>query len=88
VKSIAKPLFASTLLGLFAYLVATPPAMAITADLANKCRQLAIKAHPPQRIGAKTGAAGAERKYYRDCIANGGSAADKKTQTSPAAPAR
>jgi len=88
VKSIAKLLFTSTLLGLFAYLVATPPAMAITADLANKCRQLAIKAHPPQPIGAKTGTAGAERKYYGDCIANGGSAPDEKTQTSPAAPAR
>jgi hypothetical protein len=48
------------------------PASAITAELAKKCRALAIKAHPPQPAGTKTGAEQAQRDYYRDCIAKSG----------------
>lgn len=88
VKFSATLLFASILTGLFIYSVALTPAAAITAELANKCRQMAIKAHAPQRAGTKAGTAGLERKYYSDCIANGGSAPDEKTQNSPAVPAR
>jgi hypothetical protein len=88
VKPFASLLFISAMLCLFAQFVAATPAVAITADLANKCRQLAIKAHPPQRVGAKTGSAEVERKYYRDCLTNGGAAADDKTQNPPVAPAR
>jgi hypothetical protein len=88
VKPFASLLFTSAMLCLFAQFVAATPAVAITADLANKCRQMAIKAHPPQRAGAKSGSAEIERKYYRDCLANGGVAPDGNTQNPPVAPAR
>jgi hypothetical protein len=62
------------------------PASAITADLAKKCREMAIKAHPPTLPGAKTGSAQAERDSYRACIVNGGISTDNETPRS-AAPA-
>ena len=49
------------------------PADAITADLAKKCRELAIKAYPPQPAGTRP-YAGAERAVFRDCVAHGGNA--------------
>jgi hypothetical protein len=52
---------------------ATGTASAITVELAKKCRQLAIGAHPPARAGSKTGTGAAERAFYRSCIDNGGS---------------
>lgn len=87
-KSFTKVLFVAALFGFSINLAASTPASAISADLANKCRQMAIKAHPPQRAGTKTGTAGEERQYYRDCIANGGSIPDDKTQNSSAPPSR
>jgi hypothetical protein len=89
VNSTSRLIIAFTLLSFTALFVPTTPATAITAELANKCRALAIKANPPQRIGAKAGTAGNERKYYSDCVANGGSTPDEKTQSPPsAAPAK
>ncbi len=87
-NSIVKAFFVSVLFGLPAILAATTPAAAISADLAIKCRQMAIKAHPPQRIGSKTGTAGEERKFYRDCLANGGSTPEDKTQNPSPTPSR
>lgn len=48
------------------------PASAITADLAKKCRALALKAHPTPRVGTKQGAAKAQQEYYRNCVAKNG----------------
>jgi hypothetical protein len=48
------------------------PAPAVTAELAKKCRSLALKAQPFRRAGAAKGTAQAERDYYRDCIAKEG----------------
>lgn len=49
------------------------PASAITVELAKKCRDMAIKAHPYQLPGVKgPGTAAAERDYYNDCIAKDG----------------
>jgi hypothetical protein len=62
------------------------PASAITAELAKKCRGMAIKAHPPAPAGTKTHAAQAERDFYRVCVANNGAAPDDDKQK-PAAPA-
>ena len=53
------------------------PAHAISAELAKKCRELAIKAHPPAPVG--TPYAAAERQYYLDCIAKGGKVEEKST---------
>ena len=44
----------------------------ISAELAKKCRELAIKAHPTQPAGSKTGAEQAQRDYFRECIAKKG----------------
>ena len=49
------------------------PSLAITAELANKCRLMAIQAHPTPRPGSKnTGVKAAQRKYFSKCIANKG----------------
>ena len=42
----------------------------ISAELAKKCRALAIKAHPNKPAGRAY--AQAQRDYFQDCIAKGG----------------
>lgn len=60
-------------LALAAYLPMTDPSSAISADLANKCRAMAIKAHPTPSAGSKaSGAEKAQRDYFQACIAKGG----------------
>ena len=51
---------------------ASEPASAITADLAKKCRELALKAHPTPRVGTKAGAAKSQQDYFRSCVAKNG----------------
>jgi hypothetical protein len=46
-------------------------APAITPDLAKKCRQMAVSAHPPQTAGTAPYAE-AERSYFRECVARNG----------------
>jgi murein L,D-transpeptidase YafK len=48
-------------------LLSTSPTAAITVDLAKKCRDMAIKAHPPGKPYAQ-----AERDFFRQCVANNG----------------
>jgi hypothetical protein len=43
----------------------------ISADLAKKCRALAIKAHPTERA-ATIPYAQAQRDYFQNCVAKGG----------------
>lgn len=52
--------------------MAEAPASAITAELAKKCRALAIKAHPWKRPGEKGGTAQVQRDYFSECLAKGG----------------
>jgi hypothetical protein len=47
---------------------AKPP----SAELAKKCRALAIKAHPTQPAGSKKGSEQAQRDYFRECVAKDG----------------
>lgn len=69
--------------------ISLAPASAITVELANKCRELSMKAFPPQRPGTKSGHAGEARKYYSDCVAkNGVMPEDKSQKPAAAAPAR
>jgi hypothetical protein len=85
-KRIYTELGVSAAIALIAMTSIGTPASAISADLANKCRAMAIKAHPPTLPGAKKGSAQAERAFYQSCIANGGHAPDDDThkdQTSP-----
>jgi hypothetical protein len=55
-----------------------PAAAAISAELAKKCRGLAIKAHPTEPAGKKAGSVQAQRDYFRDCVAKGGNMPDEK----------
>jgi len=49
----------------------------MSAELAKKCRALAITAHPTERAGSRAGAyAQAQRDYFQDCIAKGGNIPD------------
>jgi hypothetical protein len=50
------------------------PPRAVSAELAKKCRGLAIQAHPTQQPGSRNGSAQAQREYYQQCIAKGGNA--------------
>ena len=48
----------------------------VSAELAKKCREMAVKAHPPQPAGTSPYAA-AQRDYFRACIAKGGNMEEK-----------
>jgi hypothetical protein len=48
------------------------PAAAITADLANRCRDMAIKSHPPPSPPGNKAYAQAEREFFRTCISKNG----------------
>ncbi len=63
-------------------LSAASPAVAISADLAKKCREMAIKAHPPAPAGTKPYAQ-AERDYFRECISKNGDMPKNSMQKSP-----
>lgn len=60
-------------------LSAASPAAAISADLAKKCREMAIKAHPPEPAGT-TAYAQLERDFFRECVANNGEMPDSGKQ--------
>ena len=44
----------------------------ISAELARKCRALAIQAHPTQQPGSRYGSGQAQREYFQQCIAKEG----------------
>ena len=68
-----KRLFAVAILALGANLLAPTASLAITAELAKKCRLMAIQAHPTQLAGKKnTGVEAAQRSYFSDCVAHDG----------------
>ena len=68
-----KSLFAVTILALGANLLTPTASLAITAELAKKCRLMAIQAHPTQLAGKKnTGVEAAQRSYFSDCVAHDG----------------
>jgi hypothetical protein len=54
----------------------TSSASAITAEVAKKCRELAVKAHPPAVAGSRAGSGQAEREFFRACVAQGGNMKD------------
>jgi hypothetical protein len=60
------------------------PAIAISADLAKKCREVAIKAHPPEPAGTRSYAQ-AERDFFRNCISKSDDAKDNGPQKAPPA---
>jgi hypothetical protein len=54
-------------------------ASALTADVAKKCREMMVKAFPPQIAGSGTGRAREERSYFQACVARGGRIDDAAT---------
>jgi hypothetical protein len=48
------------------------PASALTADVAKKCRELMVKAHPPLPAGSIKGSPQAQREYFRTRVAQDG----------------
>jgi hypothetical protein len=60
------------------------PAIAISVDLAKKCREMAIKSHPPAPAGTAPYAQ-AERDFFRDCISKSENAKDSSPQKTPPA---
>ena len=61
----------------------TASASAITAEVAKKCRELAVKAHPPAIAGSRTGSGQAEREFFRACVAQGGNVKDDSQKEEP-----
>jgi hypothetical protein len=59
------------------------PASAITAELAKKCRELTVKAHPPAVAGSRTGTAQVEREFFRTCVDQGGNVKDDARKEEP-----
>jgi hypothetical protein len=51
---------------------ATAPAGAISVDLAKKCRDMAIRSHPPPFPIGNKAYAEAERAFFADCVAKNG----------------
>ena len=64
-------------------LMAGSPATAITADLAKKCREMAIKAHPPPNSPGNKAYAQAERDFFRECVSKNGQMKDNSPPKAP-----
>jgi hypothetical protein len=74
-----------TLIAVTAAILTVPiltPAIAIDADLAKKCRAMAIKANPTQLPGSKAYAQ-AQRDFYAVCISKNGDMTDKDVRKPP-----
>jgi hypothetical protein len=48
------------------------PAAALSADLAKKCRDMAIKSHPPPIPPGGKAYAEAERTFFSECVSKNG----------------
>ena len=73
-------------LALMAHLITPMASLAITAEIAKKCRLMAVQAHPTQLPGKKnTGVEAAQRSYFSDCVAHEGNmdASDSNEKTTP-----
>ncbi len=75
--------FFATALVLCALASSANCACALTAEVAKKCRALAIKAHPPVVAGSKIGSEQAQRAYFRDCVTKGGDVEEPKGTEPP-----
>lgn len=61
---------------------AASPAAAISVELAKKCRDLALKAHPYKLPGNPgPGSATVERDYFNTCVSRGGNMPSDSSDT-------
>jgi hypothetical protein len=58
---------------------AGPADAQITADLAKRCRELMVKAHPTDRF-SPSGSAEKQRAYFQECIKRQGRMEDGRAQ--------
>ena len=71
-RKFVKTLSALLFFAVQAYSAYAQTTSAITADLANKCRQEAIKAHPTPKAGTKaSGVEKAQRDAFQACVSKG-----------------
>lgn len=69
-RKLAQNISVAIVFAVAADLLTAQPASAISAGLARKCRESAIKAHPTPKAGSKTNATNkAQRDYFQACIA-------------------
>lgn len=68
-------------------LLSVSPSFAITAELAKKCRGLAIAAHPTQLVGTSAYAA-AQRDFFNQCVAKNGDMGSGSSANTGAPPAK
>ena len=66
-----------------AILATASPAAAISADLAKKCRNMAIRAHPPPIPPGNKAYAQAEIEFFRQCVSRNGQVPDNGAQQDP-----
>jgi hypothetical protein len=76
---ISKRATAAMVLGAAAMTLMTGSVHAITADLAKKCREMAIKAHPTMPAGSSSGYAAAQRSFFHECVEKNGNMAEVET---------
>jgi hypothetical protein len=68
-------------------LLSVSPSFAITAELAKKCRDLAIAAHPTQLAGTSAYAA-AQRDFFNQCVVKNGDMDSSNPSGNNAPPAK
>ena len=61
---------------------------ALTAELAKKCRDMAIKSHPPPIPPGNRAYAQAERDFFRECVARNGQMPDSGAPQDQSKPAQ
>lgn len=71
-RDFLRVLAATTVCAPLVLVCATSPAGAISVDLAKKCRDLAIKSHPPPIPPGNKAYAVAERQFFANCVAKNG----------------
>ena len=61
---------------------------ALTAELAKKCRDMAIKSHPPPIPPGNKAYAQAERDFFRECVSRNGQMPDNGAPQDQSKPAQ
>jgi hypothetical protein len=74
---------ATYFLALSIILYPVSPAAAISADLAKKCRDMAIKSHPPPIPPGGKAYAQAERNFFSECVSKNGEMPSPPSQSDP-----
>jgi hypothetical protein len=70
------PILSALIIVVCAIVCAASPAAAISVELANKCRDMAIKSHPPPFPLGNKAYAQAERDFFHTCVAKKGQMPD------------